>query len=814
MNNMDETTCVVMRGLYQWWYLGNSGLRTLCQHVEPGDKRRNARGIGNRGDWDSLALHTESCAFTPLLYNCIPVGSRRCNSARLGARLHFERLLPAIYFARPYSFQLSIILGKMPQLCLLDVLQQLGTDALDKIFKEPSSRLTQGARLSCRALKQHVDSNLSHARFRISKGLFQQWRPGQVTPLARFCRCTRLTLSVSTDSPDSDGEDDEGPPPLDELPDPWLATLCVAGVGPDVSAGIRHLHLQGPLELGPMAAYAITLAGWLHNVRKLDLEAGYSEGEPPGNLSMYAALRNAMPSLDTLVLHGRSDLPGIEALAGSSLTTLQVTCNYLCMDSARSLVQLTQLRTLSLSLEAHDVGVDEDSAAARADVPGDADDVETTAGLEAKEVRQLWVLRRLLVSAPLGWQRIEVPSVHMFGRDGQQSHAVASMTCVFASSGGDLESVEVASRKAWSFDPESPHIINYLAAIVLPRLAATGQRRLPLVKLARYAGIASDLARHLQPQRPLARLLALCDRVQFGELAILDAATRVTSPRAAAGAVSEGLCAVLRACGWPEVLQLGPSSFLSLEAPVTVRLKDTGTRCGGGSAAGPAAPSALPLPLGPLTPGKVLQLAADLLWHEVAAEEAGVAATSTASSSQQTTAAVHDTGRHMHKPDAYVNIVLLRGKLLKQLSVGVGCMPLQAWLTELLLSEQLQDDAAAAARGYFNRVMVAPATFTAVLECHFGDYVRLAHAAAGSDVLAPGDLEVLPVRGFSKSMQTLWNSNISKVSARRGQGGSSRTFRLRGVGSAHVPLRMHIPGPAQQATLEETRGAPGCDDQA
>ena len=355
---------------------------------------------------------------------------------------------------------------------LLDVLRQLDVSAVDRILGTTYG--CSGARLACKALRDFVDANVFDAELYTTwdRAMSSQppWaRTGFTSPVARFRRCSRLSVELELDA----DEDVIQHPAL-------LASLCVAGVGADVAHNIAELRLKGALELPSLVTVALMLAGTLRHVRILALDnRPYGMGSLDSNKlhALHTTLHGAFPALEELILPARACLRGLEAFAGSRLHTVRVMADSpgsLRMSHVRSLVQLPQLRQLDLDGEdwIADWSSDSDDEEEEADEDeddcpacaaylhlGDASDEETFRDMNDQEVGELWALRRLLVSPPPALERLRWPQWP------QQEVGFA---------GGRITCVELRGHCAAD--------LHRGAAVLLPVLAATG-RRLPLLKV-------------------------------------------------------------------------------------------------------------------------------------------------------------------------------------------------------------------------------------------------------------------------------------------------------------------------------------------
>eukprot|EP00198_Chlamydomonas_reinhardtii_P012007 XP_001701344.1 predicted protein [Chlamydomonas reinhardtii] len=526
-------------------------------------------------------------------------------------------------------------------------------------------------------------------------------RTGFTSPVARFRRCSLLSITFDSDEEDADGYADSEHGDAVQHP-ALLASLCMAGVGADVARNITELRLKGPLELPTLVTVALVLAGTLRHVRILVLDnCPYGMGSYSFNNmhAIHTTLRGAFPALEELILPARACLRGLEAFAGSRLHTVRVmvdTPGCLHMLHVRSLLQLPQLRQLDLDGAGwgvlwrgdgdvwDDEGGDvwdydwEDSPAGAAELPlGDASDEEPIPDeLDWPEVR---ALQRLLVSPPPALERLRWP--------GQPQLEVG-----FA--GGRITCVHLYGSYCYAAD------LRRAVAVLLPVLAATG-RRLPLLKVGHLADRSADITSLLQPHTPFARLLAVTDRVELGRL-VLESGGRAAEEAAAAAA----LRAVVRAVGGlPEKLVFGGSgrdSKLDLQTRPRYSAGAGGDRQAAGSAATPAAPAAVML--AEVTAQQVLEQAAARMWDTAEAEAAATVAQAEAWMAYRT-AYVADKSRYRHDMRAVRMYVLLRGPFVWQRTCGPdgaaggrGAARLKKWLESLVvISLPLATAAAAAA---------------------------------------------------------------------------------------------------------------------
>ncbi|KAG2438201.1 hypothetical protein HXX76_005805 [Chlamydomonas incerta] len=565
----------------------------------------------------------------------------------------------------------------------------------------------------------------------ISGEVFAGWRPGQASPLARTRRCRFLTVRLSAP---------EGDPST-----PLLAALVIGGVDAAVAAGIRSLEVWSDGGFPTLFACASMLGGRLPNVRKLVLDPAGDWDWPQGdayNASLaYSALRAALPQLETLELPCTPILRGLEAFAGSGLTSVQATAgcgnfadgNLLERKVVRSLAQLTQLRHLELWLckpeeEAQDrqelggAQVDDGDAPPPA---ADEDDVATLARLDACSREQLLSLRLLLCTAPAALETLKISGFEMqINQDGEQHdeedgeedrercgelrELVFRFTPAAAAGRSVVAAVELGQV-------EGTASLNFLAAALLPRLAVTGQRRLPMLRLG---GIEVESCGFRQLQRPFMRQAAMCDRVELGTftLSCMFETARSSLVLDTLAAVR----AVVQLCGWPSQ-QLSvwrhPWEF-TLSRPGAwdgaakggrgSSTSGSGSSASGGVAAAPASASASSpaLSLATVTAEQLLRATSERLW--AAATE---------------------------------------GPLVKQLACGrSGHAVLRAWLAAVAAG--LDDDGSSTA-GAASLASCAflPTEALVLAQCSLPKHVPLlARAVSAAGRLAPGSLRVSLLR--------------------------------------------------------------------
>ncbi|KAG2423461.1 hypothetical protein HXX76_015331 [Chlamydomonas incerta] len=536
----------------------------------------------------------------------------------------------------------------MSDIALVDVLRQLDHHAQRHFFAEScpngsasSGSQLRGARLTCHALRDFVDSNLESARFRLSPGLVTRWRPQQPSPLARFRSCRSLTISCTEEdaagrSGAAQGSDQQPPPTPQQL-----ASLAVCDVDSSIASGIRELRLKASPAMD-LEAHARCIAVLrLPNVRVLELDAvrlgglgGGANMQQGGAMrTAHAALRAALPQLEELRLPHTACLVGVEAFSGSSLTSLRVDMRrLLTMPHARSLLQLQQLRCLDLKMRGRgptsvDGGGGGPGGAAGGGLPGDADDAPPLAGLSAGAAEQLRALRLLLVSAPPALQTVKLALIGLpLTTDGEAPDAPTWRRGVVdgflvSLAGGAVHSVEVGAVHGAA-------ALDYLAAALLPRLEATGQRHLPSFKLEYLFDSAASLSggHELSARRPLGRLLGLCSHVAFGALVISeDSANGVSGGAVTEAYVSAALWNVFRVLGRPSYIHFQDHVFTVslnyiLQAAAPAAGPSSSTSSGGDAAAAAAAFSGV-------SAEAVLQRAADVMWEmgrdvQCAAEDA------------------------------------------------------------------------------------------------------------------------------------------------------------------------------------------------
>eukprot|EP00198_Chlamydomonas_reinhardtii_P005229 XP_001694565.1 predicted protein [Chlamydomonas reinhardtii] len=360
-----------------------------------------------------------------------------------------------------------------------------------------------GGRAACRMLRDVIDSHIDCVALRVWPRRLTDWRPGHASPLARFARCTTLHVNLRS-SPalphhmDDEVElEDDVHPALMPWP-PLLATMCMYGVGANVASGVTSLHLFADLwGLPSLVSCAAVLSGRLTHIRELALLCWHRTSGDVGNpRAAYAALAAALPRLTTLLLPFNSWLPGCGALDGSGLTHLKVEpqCGPLLLEDARALTQIRQLTHIEL-------GAHHWQQQGSQTQPGSP--------------------RRLSAwTREQGFPRDEADAATLSRLHPEHRLAPTSELAdvVISFEGGAVVGVEVGRAEG-----EAAAGLDFLAAALLPRLAATRQAQLPFLKLGYVADRCRELLRYLtQPRRPLARLLALCERKELGVLRALQ----------------------------------------------------------------------------------------------------------------------------------------------------------------------------------------------------------------------------------------------------------------------------------------------------
>ena len=622
--------------------------------------------------------------------------------------------------------------SKNHDITLLDVLRELDAEALRAFFDDYYCSDFRGARRTCRALRDLVDSNIHHAYFHLAKRMLAPWRPGQASPLARFQRVSTLTLRIPDPADPSEVEEEPAwvqPPPATEPAPHLLAALCFSGVGLEVTSRIRHLRLVCEVagDVPAMLGCAAALGGRLGGVTRLTLIANPDTDlyfkNPIGLWTEYAALSASLPALTHVELPYLSCLQGIHAFAHSRLTHISTCCGgnggLLRLSQVRSLCQLPQLQGLEVSgrlLEdpygydgAMRQGLAQAAAAAAAGVPGDDEaDTATCAEVGPPAVEQLWALRHLLTRAPAALEQsftLHGFALHNYNErprqqlgdnrnedeeeeeeeeeHGMQEYANVEDLCVCLEA-GRLVRVTVDACNARG--------LNYLAAALLPKLLTTAglpphRRRhqphqLPLLALQRVdLPSPARMRRYLQPQQPLPRLLALCDRVEVGELGLgLGGAFTRTSPCPAAD-LTAAVRAVLPLTGWPHSLMVWNKCDVWLQLQLAPDKQEEG-KMGGDtaaaatttataaatSAATAAAEVASPVPClsKESTGDDVLRRAVGAMWAAAQSPAAAAATVEAAMAAQPTTCVDSDGEEVREKPPSSRLFVLLRGPLIAQ----------------------------------------------------------------------------------------------------------------------------------------------------
>ncbi|KAG2423006.1 hypothetical protein HXX76_015604 [Chlamydomonas incerta] len=631
-----------------------------------------------------------------------------------------------------------------------------------------------------------------------------------------------------------------------------LAGWCVAGIGADVARNITELSLEGALDLPTLTTVSLVLAGTLRHVRTLKLNTSpCGAGGFRNFYALHSALRGAFPALQELCLPGMACLRGLEAFAGSSLHTVRILTCYpglLRHSHVRSLLRLSQLRRIDLAGagraiadwhndvwddadDADDADVDadaEDDAEddADADVPvgavedlalGDATLLESLRELSEEEMQEKWAVRRLLASAPLALKSLLLPAngfeVHFVG--GRITRAVTSEWVDYYQGG-----------------------LHHLAAAILPRLEATGQR-LPLLKVEVVVEGPAEVISLLQPQTAFARLLSKCDRVELGRL-MLSVDGEAAAPMAAAAlqglarAMGGGLPEELVVCGssWSCTLQMRRRCQRAEGGDGGRVAAADGRGCSDGHGPGGAA-TAAGAAATELTAEQVLERAAAKGWAAASAQgtasmaeaalDAYVAAAGGADSQERTS---------LYKDLELVD-VLLRGPFVRQLTCGSeaggGAPLLTNWLRSLVAAGPPPpppppplDAAAAAPRVGMCACSFAPCgsgSAMAVVMCDCPlTALQLHRAAAAAACKTPGCLEVSAVEAdccggedccwssaIDGVIQELWDDHLRSVTqptegaARAAAAGTAAGTGAEVDGPAGEPERVQGGGPGDAA---------------
>ncbi|KAG2423621.1 hypothetical protein HXX76_015139 [Chlamydomonas incerta] len=521
------------------------------------------------------------------------------------------------------------------------------------------------------------------------------------SPLAQFRRCKSLRIRFVK------AKDD------DEIPHPsLLAGWLVAGMGADVARNITTLSLEGALDLPTLTTVSLVLAGTLRHVHTLKLNTFCCGSGGFGNFyALHSALRGAFPALGELCLPGKACLRGLEAFAGSALHTVRVlrgSPGRLRLSHVRSLLQLSQLRHLDLAgagweakwdkgVHGHkiwgdeaDVDADEDTGVDAAQggrallrswrrdlAQGHAQIAEAFRHLCSwgeEWVQEMWALRRLLASAPPALESLWLP-----GYLGELNFEGGRITRAAV--------VKVGIREHDAFI--------FAAAVLLPRLEATGQR-LPLFRVEALMDDPAGVISLLQPHSAFARLLAKCDRVELGLLMLRVDSVQLGTEAAAAAAAAAALQALARAMGGGLPNQLGvsgPSWDCRLrlrprcERGSGDRVAAADGRGGSGGRGTGGAAMAAPAAVMELTAEQVLERAADKMWAAASAQGAA----SMAEAAMDAYLAAGATGSQERR-SVYFKLqrmnVLLRGPLVWQLTcapgAGGGARLLTDWLGNLV----------------------------------------------------------------------------------------------------------------------------------
>ncbi|KAG2434403.1 hypothetical protein HYH02_012415 [Chlamydomonas schloesseri] len=383
-----------------------------------------------------------------------------------------------------------------PSCSLVDLLRQLDTAALDRMFQGYRLRdQLHNVRAACRGLRDIVDRHVLSAAVRLYPE--DLWSFAVPSPLARFTRCRDLSIRMIYRGDESGS-----------IPDTGLTLMC-------------------------------------GTLRSLTLAMGFQPSGVAEQRFAYRLLAATLPQLEELSLPFMPYVVGVDAWAGKRLRALTVgadfteaeECGYLSAAQVRSIARLTQLQTLQLKCcmgmtaegEESDDATEEEAADDEAGQPAaellsalwDADDEATLAALSRtrSSAQLLRNLRLLLAVLPPGLKTLCVNDFLLTDRgpDGQ-----AQLEISF-SDAGQITSVIWFGR----FDddvemtiPRTPPELNFLAAVLLPVLAARRQERLCLLDLGCLEAECRELLEEYwgRLERPLVRLLQACDRVRVDVL--------------------------------------------------------------------------------------------------------------------------------------------------------------------------------------------------------------------------------------------------------------------------------------------------------
>ncbi|KAG2432496.1 hypothetical protein HXX76_008841 [Chlamydomonas incerta] len=625
------------------------------------------------------------------------------------------------------------------------------------------------------------------------------------SPLARFTRCGTLRLQLrETSQPDHQHDEDGAIDEIDEDTDPdlmsWpplLSTLCVSGVGADVGAGIHTLRLDASVwGLPSLVNCAVAMSGRLPNVRELQLDCWRSaEGDVGSPRAVYTALAVALPRLERLTLPFTSWLPGCEALNGSGITSLglDMARGPLFVEDSRALTQIRQLTHIELNLQQWPQQWSPESARPLSlwfnqddeeDFPTDESDALMVAALHPEHAEQLGALRWLLVHAPRTLHSIRIRYLQGLLRprapagDGGAAEDEASAPqidirdVVVLFEGGAVAAVEVGRAECEEAGATAMGL-DFLAAALLPRLAATGQRQLPLLKFHFIEEYLQHLAECVvSPRRPFARLLRMCERKDIGTLRLADlpSISTAASPAGALQSVVQHLGApdYLQSGGgrkWLFRLQLSPGP--SGDAAAAGGTSGGAGGAGGGDGTVPAAGAGDTVPVA--TAEWALSRAAHLLWGAATGERGAAAVAAAYELARRARPEEHDS---LCRYALQGHFVVLRGPLIQQMLLsGNGTKLLHAWLSGVLNISVRPGGASAAepagsvpvapgpglaAAGpeaaaeeelLCGAMAVVPAAATAVVGCWTAaEAQRLARAAAAAGGVAAGSLEARAMR--------------------------------------------------------------------
>ncbi|GFR41186.1 hypothetical protein Agub_g1855 [Astrephomene gubernaculifera] len=227
-----------------------------------------------------------------------------------------------------------------------DVLRELSIPAKDFLVQQLEKHSIRALRLTCRQLRDAIDSSVRQITVWIKSEDADTWTAGRLPSVARWPRCNTVCMVSHLDLPNV-------------LDSAGLFTLPFTKMSLNARRQITSLTLSSHDYMSGAETVVALLAHRLPGLRELDLKQLHGVSNERLHLrTMYCSLA-CLPHLERLVLSSGAALACLDALAGSPLKYLHV-CRSHCgrampgkqhIDASklRGLSLLRELRELTLS---------------------------------------------------------------------------------------------------------------------------------------------------------------------------------------------------------------------------------------------------------------------------------------------------------------------------------------------------------------------------------------------------------------------------------------------------------------------------------